>query len=45
MDITRDLTDELFKQWVLVHLCDYRGYIQSSDIDTVTSLSIALCIV
>ncbi|MGV2884189.1 leucine-rich repeat domain-containing protein [Paenibacillus taichungensis] len=41
MDITRDFTDELFKQWVLVHFCDNRGTIQSSDIDTVTSLSLA----
>ncbi|PIH60873.1 leucine-rich repeat domain-containing protein [Paenibacillus sp. LK1] len=41
MDITRDFTDELFKQWVLVHFCDNRGTIQSSDINNVTSLSLA----
>ncbi|UPK46597.1 leucine-rich repeat domain-containing protein [Paenibacillus pabuli] len=40
MDITRDFTDERFKQWVLAHFCDDRGTIQSSDIDTVTSLSL-----
>ncbi|KQY94858.1 hypothetical protein ASD24_04775 [Paenibacillus sp. Root52] len=41
MDITKAFTDEPFRQYILEHFCDQRGYIQESDVSEVKTLKLS----
>ncbi|WP_128102431.1 leucine-rich repeat domain-containing protein [Paenibacillus sp. DCT19] len=41
MDITKAFTDEPFREYILEHFCDQRGYIQESDVSEVRTLNVS----